>query len=72
MEAQHKHWRELYESTNREPNRGLRLHRIIETQKAMLEHAWFLEQTRGSNKECRELERAAEGLRRIKLASQFN
>ena len=72
MEAQHMHWHELYESACREPNRGLRLHRIMETQKAMLEHAWFLEQTHGSDEECSELERAAEGLQRIKLASQFN
>ena len=72
MEAQHMHWHELYESACREPNRGLRLHRIMETQKAMLEHAWFLEQTHESDEECRELERAAEALRRIKLASQFN
>ena len=72
MEAKHKHWHELYEFVYKEPNRGLRLHWIVETQKAMLEHAWFLEQTHGSDEECRELERAAEGLRLIKLASQFN
>lgn len=72
MRSEHKHWQELYECACREQDHELRLHRIRETQKAMLEHAWFLEQTHGSDEECRKLERAAEGLRRIKLASQFN
>lgn len=72
MEAQPKHWHELYESACREPNRRLRLQLIMETQTAMLEQAWFLEQTHGSDEECRELECAAKALRRIKLASQFN
>lgn len=69
MKAQPKHWHELYESACREPNRRLRLHLIMETQKEMLEQAWFVEQRHGSDEECRELERAAEALRRIKLAS---
>ncbi len=72
MKAQREHWHELYDFAYRERNRGLRLQRIMEAQKAMLKHAWFLEQTHGSDDECRELELAAEGLRRIKLACQFN
>jgi hypothetical protein len=72
MKTQPKHWHELYESACREPNCRLRLQLIMETQKAMLKQAWFLEQRHGSDEECRELERAAKALRRIKLASQLN
>src|SRR5262249_30710206 len=72
MKTQLNYWHALYESACREPNRRLRLQLIMETQKAMLEQAWLLEQRHGSDEECRELERAAKALRRIKLASQFN
>jgi hypothetical protein len=61
-------WRELYESARIEANRELRFRQIIEAQKAMLEHALFLERTEGSDEECRELEQAADGLQRLRLA----
>jgi hypothetical protein len=65
-------WRELYEAASREPNRGLRLRRIMEAQNAMLEHALFLEASHGSDEECRELEQAADTLRLMKIACQMN
>lgn len=71
MDNQHELWRELYEAADREPNRRLRLRRIMRAQSAILEHALFLELTDGSDEECRELERAAEGLCLMKLANQF-
>jgi hypothetical protein len=67
MANQNELWRELYKAAAREPDRGLRLHRIVEAQTAMLQHALFLEQTQGSDEECRELEQAADELRLMKL-----
>ena len=70
MNNQHQLWRELYEAADREPNRGLRLRRIMKAQSAILEHALVLELTNGSDEECCDVERAAEGLRLMKLAHQ--
>lgn len=72
MEKQHELWRELYEAAAREPNRGRRILWIVEAQSAMLEHALVLEVSQGSDQECLELERAAEGLQRLKVACQMN
>jgi hypothetical protein len=68
----HQLWRELYEAAVREPNKGLRIHRIMEAQNALLEHALFLELSKESDEECSDVERAAEGLRRMKLACQLS
>jgi hypothetical protein len=68
MANQHELWREFYEAADKESNRGMRLCRMLEAQNAMLEHALFLEHTHGTDEECRELEQAADGLRRMKLA----
>ncbi|HVO62598.1 MAG TPA: hypothetical protein VMT53_16810 [Terriglobales bacterium] len=70
MVSQHEIWRELYEAADREKNRGLRFLRIVEAQKAMLQYALILEETCGSDEECRELEQAAESLRLMKVACQ--
>ncbi len=72
MGERHELWRELYEAAARESNRGLRIYRIMEAQSAMLEHALVLEVSQGSDQECLDLERAAEGLRRMKVACQTN
>lgn len=63
-------WKELYEAANRETDRGLRLGKIMEAQKAILKHALFLERTHGSDEECLELEQAAEGLQDMKVRSR--
>ena len=72
MDKHHELWRELYEAADRKPNRGLRILRIMEAQGAMLEHALVLEVSRGSDQECLDLEQAAEGLRRMKVACHMN
>ncbi len=72
MNGRHELWRELYEAAASEPDCRLRILWIMEAQDAILEHALLLEVSHGTDEECCDLERAAEGLRRMKIACHMN
>jgi len=65
-------WEHYYDAAISEPNPGLRLRRIAEAQKAMLERAAELEEAKGSDAQCQALEDAAGFLQKMKMASLYS